>query len=171
MHKLNSCQNGLFQKTTIQGDKCKLLIIDIALENLQTAQMPPGKSSEKSPFGLELSVSIRWWWMEECFSVQITWKILLSKINKNPGKLEFTDLRHEMPFCQERPGLLGGLTNRFFTLSGKDWTFRGTHTSIFSHKAPFGHFPNPPSPHFPSSKRLPSKIDFFKRNQTKCQAY
>ena len=69
----------------------KFWSFDIALENWQTAQMPPGKSPEKSPFGLELSVSVRWWWMEECFSVQITWKILL-KINKNPGKLKFMDL-------------------------------------------------------------------------------
>ena len=31
----------------------------MALENWQTAQMPPEKSPEKSPFDLELSVSIR----------------------------------------------------------------------------------------------------------------
>ena len=49
--------------------------------------------------------------MEECFSVQIIWQILL-KINKNPGELEFTDLPHGILLCQERTGLWGegGLT-------------------------------------------------------------
>ena len=49
------------------------------------------------------------------FSLDGTWEILL-KINKNLGKLEFTDLPHEILFCQERPEGLGM-----------------THKSIFSH--------------------------------------
>ena len=61
--------------------------------------------------------------MEECFSVQITWKILL-KINKSSAKLEFTDVPHGILFCQERPGLLGG-----------------THKSIFYAKRPLEAFP------------------------------
>ena len=51
--------------------------------------------------------------MEECFSVQITWKILL-KINKNPGELKFMDLPHGILFCQERPGILEGTRKSTF---------------------------------------------------------
>ena len=52
--------------------------------------------------------------MEERFSVQITWKISLETI-KNPGQLKFTDLPHGILFCQERPEILGGLTNQIFS--------------------------------------------------------
>ena len=44
MHQLNSCQMGKFEKITIQGIDVKFSSFDMALENWQTAQMPPGKS-------------------------------------------------------------------------------------------------------------------------------
>ena len=117
MHQLNSCQMGKFEKITIQGD-VKFLSFDMALENWQTAQMPPRKSPK--------IIS-----MIEHFSVQITWKILL-KIIKNPGKLKFTNLLvpHGILFCQERPGIL-----------------EGTHKSNFFHtKHPLEAFPDPSFP-------------------------
>ena len=82
--------------------------------------------------------------MEECFSVQITWKIS-SKINKNPGKLEFMDSTHEILFCQERSGILG----------------RTRKIDFFTQRFLWRLFPDP------SPKRPPTKINFFERNQMK----
>ena len=59
--------------------------------------------------------------MEECFSVQITRKILL-KIIGNPGKLKFTDLPHGILFCQERPGILEGAHKSHFFTQSIHWT-------------------------------------------------
>ena len=44
LKQLNRCQMGKFEKITIQGVDVKFLSFDMALENWQTAQMPPGKS-------------------------------------------------------------------------------------------------------------------------------
>ena len=43
--------------------------------------------------------------MEVWFSIQIAWKTPL-KTNLSPGKLEFTDLLHGIPFFQGWPGIL-----------------------------------------------------------------
>ena len=49
----------VFHKMTIQGIDVKLRFFYLALENSQTAQMPPGKKPKKYSFGLELSDSVR----------------------------------------------------------------------------------------------------------------
>ena len=70
--------------------------------------------------------------MEECFSVQITWKTLL-KIIKKPGKLKLTNLPHGILFCQERPGILEGAhKSNLFTQSDLWMLFLTPHPPIQS---------------------------------------
>ena len=49
------------------GHGCKILNVQCSLGNWQTAQMPPRKGPQIYLLGLELSVSVRWWWMEVWF--------------------------------------------------------------------------------------------------------
>ena len=51
MRQLNSYQMGKFEKITIQVD-VKFSSFDMALENWQTAQMPPGKSPKIISLGI-----------------------------------------------------------------------------------------------------------------------
>ena len=70
--------------------------------------------------------------MEECFSVQVTWKTLL-KIIKNPGKLKLTNLPHGILFCQERAGILEGAhKSNLFTQSDLWTVFPTPHPLIQS---------------------------------------
>ena len=110
---------GKFEKITIQGADVKFSSFDMALENWQTAQMPPGKSPKIISLWPGIICLCKVMINDRTFSVQITWKILL-KIIKNPGKLKFTDLLvpHGILLCQERPGILKGThKSNFFTQS------------------------------------------------------
>ena len=88
--------NGPFQKIT-RGD-VKFPSFDIALENWQTAQMPPGK------------VQKLW---KNVFQFRSPGKYYLKSLN-TLGKLKFKDLPHRILFCQERPGILEGTHKSIF---------------------------------------------------------